>query len=126
MITIKISKNILHDEIPDLIRKYNGVENPITNGKHIFAYKDGILIGHAEVKRYSWLVSEMCHLFVKPKYRGKGIGEMLFKKQFEIANTPIVFFTTHNDNLAMLKLGAKYKFYPIGVVENVIVNMRFK
>ena len=101
---IKVLEYSIKD-VAELLKKYNDIPNPIFNSDKYIYMKDGDeLIAYGEIKKLNWYISELRHLFVIPKYRGKGYGRMILRVQMENANTPILVMTIREDNKIMRRI----------------------
>ena len=125
-------KFAIYDKIPNeykqtiinALAKYNKIQHPIFNSdKHIAAFDDeNHFIGYAEIKKLNFAITELRHIFILPQYRNHGYGKQLFAKQIELANTPILIFTTHFSNIAMQKIGKTFDFRHIAIFHNEKTN----
>ena len=72
------------------------------------------VLGAVGLDRQSYTFTEIKHLVVHPKWRGKGVARHLLKRALGITNTKMVYATVREDNKSSLKLFESFGFLGSG------------
>ena len=68
------------------------------------------VLGAAGLERQGYTFTEIKHVVVHPKWRGKGVGKHLLRRALEVASTKMVYATVREDNENSLKLFESFGF----------------
>lgn len=66
------------------------------------------------IKKRSWCLTEIRHLFVVPQLRGRGVARSLMRHALERVATPLVCATTRATNAAVVRLNQEFGFSEVG------------
>ena len=98
-------------QLAGLLNTYNGlarkryavdVLNSQTN--YIVETHGKLVIGAVGIRKLSFHISEIKHLSVHEKWRGKNIGRFLLKRAIALVETPFVYATIREDNSPSITL----------------------
>ena len=98
-------------QLAGLLNTYNGlarkryaidVLNSQTN--YIVETHGKLVIGAVGIRKLSFHISEIKHLSVHEKWRGKNIGRFLLKRAIALVETPFVYATIREDNSPSIAL----------------------
>jgi GNAT superfamily N-acetyltransferase len=62
------------------------------------------------LKKRSWCLTEIRHLYVAPPMRGRGVARSLMRHALERVTTPLVCATTRANNMAVARLNQEFGF----------------
>ena len=87
-------ESILLDHNPDAV----------IQGRYYMATENGEIKGVVGLLHRSWYMTEIRHLYVKPKYRRSGVGRFLVERALKKVKTPLVCCTVKEDNEGSMAL----------------------
>lgn len=97
-------------------RLFVGANNSII---YYGAYVDGGQLAGVVGKRFrAWYATELCHLFVTPEYRKKGIGTALVAHALQKVKTPLAWATVILKNKESKQIFLKMGFRHISTALN--------
>lgn len=108
-------------QLAGLLNTYNGLArkryavdilNSQTN--YIVETHGKLVIGAVGIHKLSFHISEIKHLSVHEKWRGKNIGRFLLKRALALAETPFVYATIREDNSPSITLFESVGFSRVG------------
>ncbi len=113
-------------QLADLLNTYNrlaGKRHAIdilsSETDYVVETHGKLVIGAVGVRRLSFHVSEIKHLSVRKKWRGKGIGRFLLKRALGMCVTPFAYATIREDNLSSIQLFESVGFSRVGEYDGV-------
>lgn len=98
-------------QLAGLLNTYNGLAQTrhaidILNSKtdYVVETHGKLVIGAVGIRKLSFHLSEVKHLSVHEKWRGKGVGRFLLKRADGLCQTPFAYVTIREDNLPSIRL----------------------
>ena len=104
-------------QIAGLINDYNGLSAKRNGTAILQAQTDYVVETHGKLvlaavglNRDSYTLTEMKHLVVRPEWRKKGVAQFVAKRALALVDTPMVYATIREGNIASLRLFEKLGF----------------
>ncbi len=117
MFYFTLTHNQIAYQIAALINCHNGLSTKkstadIQTGRtnYIVETHGQWVLGAAGTDRQSYTFTEIKHVVVHPKWRGKGIARHLLERALSIVTTKMVYATVREDNEASLRLFESFGF----------------
>jgi len=117
MFYFTISHHEVAQQIAGLLNAYNGLSAQrsgydIMNSRanYVVETHGKFVIGAAAIQKASYQISELKHMVVHPDWRGRGVGHFVGKRALNICETPAVYATARNNNIASLRTLEKLGF----------------
>lgn len=117
MFYFPIAHQEIAQQIAGLLNDHNGLSArrtayDIMNSRaHYVVETHGkFVIGAAAIQKTSYQMSELKHMVVRPDWRGRGVGHFVGRRALNICETPVVYATARNSNIASLKTLEKLGF----------------
>ena len=79
-------------------------------GHYYCAIIDGNIVGCVGVRKASWFLTEIYHVYVSDEYRNQRIGNHLVQAAIDASKTPLVSATVRENNTHSMKLFSRLKF----------------
>lgn len=117
MFYFPISHQVISDQIATLLNEHSnlstgrsGVDILTSGTSYVVETHGKSVIGVAGIHKVSHELSELKHIVVHPRWRGKGLGAFVAKRALEICKTPSIYATVRTTNEPSLKVLEKLGF----------------
>lgn len=111
------SKHSFAGQIARLLNNYSNLQTNYTgpmllqSGAHYLPlHHEGTVFASIAVHKQGLFLSEIRHLVVHPLLRGKGIAKQLLKNALEKVETPVIYATIRESNIASIAVFEKFDF----------------
>lgn len=103
-----IIRRAIKQKTLDRIREF--LPEHALRGRYYCAIIDGSIIGCVGIRRASWFLTEIYHVYISEEYRNQGIGSQLVQAAIIASKTPLVSATVREDNRHSMKLFGSLRF----------------